>query len=133
MLKELWGRVHKSVDLSLFPSNIMFQLYPTMHLNLSNVTSQPASVNTRIPNSEAIKRSGMICPIRVMGRPSILMSHICVDITCQLLTSETNRGQVMHCLLMTGVPSMMKNWLAPKSAIASFVGRVNAVPTNLGH
>jgi hypothetical protein len=54
----------------------------TVHLLLSKVTSPPTFVKTRILNSKAIDKTGIICPIRTKGRPSMCMSHMCVDTTC---------------------------------------------------
>ena len=33
-----------------------------------------------MPNRDAIFMSGMMCPIRVTGRPGMLMSHTCVKV-----------------------------------------------------
>jgi hypothetical protein len=59
-------------------------------------------------------------------------SHIWVGVTCLPLARDTCRGQVVHCLLTIGVPSIMKIWVAPESAIASFVVNLNAAPANAG-
>jgi hypothetical protein len=96
-----------------------------MHLVLSNVTVHPASVRTRIPTSEAIDRSGMMCPVSTVGSPSILMSHMCVEKTILPSANATFSGCVVGRLLMTGVPSITKIWVAPESAMASFVSRRN--------
>ena len=78
----LWDpnrRVHRSVDGSFSPRKIIFQLYVTIQSPFVNVTSHPTSVRIRIPKSKAMDKSGMMCPIKVTGRPLIWMSHICVD------------------------------------------------------
>jgi hypothetical protein len=100
-------------------------LYRTMQLVLSNVTVHPASVRTRIPNSEAIDRSGIMCPVSTVGSPSILMSHMCVDQTIRPSANATFSGCVVGRLLTTGVPSITKIWVAPESAMASYVFRRN--------
>ena len=69
------GRVHKSVVLSFPPSNMILLSYQTVHLCLLNHTLQPNSVNTWIPNKGAIERSGIICPVRTVGRPTMCMLH----------------------------------------------------------
>jgi hypothetical protein len=73
-------RVLKFVKQSFLPRKIMEPLYPTTHLLLSKVTLQPALVNTGMPKSEAILRLGIMCPIRVTGRPLMMMLHSCVDV-----------------------------------------------------
>ena len=78
-----------------------------------------------MPNSEAIERSGMMCPVSIVGSPSILMSHMCVDRTIRPSANATFNGCVVGCLLTTGVPSITKIWVAPESAMASYVSRRN--------
>lgn len=115
---------------SFAPFKIMSPLYRTMQLFLSNVTVHPASVSTRIPNSEAMDRSGMMWPMSTVGRPFILMSHMCVDMTSRPSANATLRGRVVGRLLSTGVPSITKIWVAPESAMASCVcRRMPANPT----
>ncbi len=80
----------------------------------------PASVSTRIPKREAMDNSGTMCPTRVVGRPGITMSHICMDSTRLPSANTTLRGHLVFPLLRTGVPSITKIWVAPESAIASF-------------
>ncbi len=112
------------------PCKITLPLYRTMHLCLSKVTSNPASVRTRIPNNDAMERSGMICPVSVIGRPFIFMSHICVGMTCRLSASDTRSGVVIGCLLATGAPSITEIWVAPELVMASVGGRSRqVVPT----
>ncbi len=117
------GRVHKSVVVSFTPRKIIALLYQTMQLYLLNVTVHPASVRTRIPNSEAIDRLGIMCPVSTVGSPSILMSHMCVDKTIRPSANTTFNGCVVVRLLTTGVPSITKIWVAPESDMASYVSR----------
>ncbi len=120
------GRVHKSVAGSFSPRKIMAPLYRTVQLVLSNVTVHPASVRTQIPNSEAIDRSGIMCPVSTVRSPSILMSYtMCVDTTIRPSANATFSGCVVGRLLTTGVPSIIKIWVAPESAMASYVSRRN--------
>ena len=80
----------------------------------------PRPEKVQIPNREAIDNSGTMCPTSVVGRPEIMMSHMCVDITCSPSTNATFSGHIVFRLLWTGMPSMTKIWVAPESAIASF-------------
>ncbi len=114
------GRVQRSVVGSLIPTKIVLPLYLTTHFLLSNFTVHPTSVSTRIPKREGMDNSGMMCPTRVVGRPGITVSHICMDSTRWPSANATFRGHVVFCLLRTGMPSIMKIWVAPESAIASF-------------
>ena len=53
-----------------------------------------------------------------------MMSHICFDVTRRLSANDTFSGHVVFRLLWTGIPFMTKIWVAPESAIASFVAIV---------
>jgi hypothetical protein len=64
--------------------------------------------------------SGTMCPMSVVGRPGIMMSHMCVDITRRPSANATLSGHVVCHLLWNGVPSMMKISVVPKSTIALF-------------
>ena len=89
------GRVHRSVAGSFTPVKIIFPLYLTMHFLISNLTMHPAAVRTRILNREAIDNSGTICPTSVVGRPTIIISHICVDINRRPSANATFSGHIM--------------------------------------
>jgi len=93
---------------------------------VSNLTVHPAAVSTPIPNREAIDNFGTICPTSVVGRPGIIISHMCVDITRRPSANVTFSGYVVFHLLLRGMPSMTKIWVAPESTIASFDAIVNA-------
>ena len=69
------GRVHKSVVLSLPPSNMILSSYHTVHLSLLKCTLQSASVRTLMPKSDAIDKSGIMCPVRTVGRSLMCTSH----------------------------------------------------------
>ncbi len=58
----------------------------------------------------------------VMGMPCMLILHICVVQTCHQSANVTLSGQVVCLLFLTGVPSMIKIWVAPELAMASTVG-----------
>jgi hypothetical protein len=83
-------------------------------------------------NKEVTDISGMMWPIRVTGSLLMLMSHMCVDITLQPLASETFRGHIVQHLLMMGVPSITKIWVAPKSAMALFGLSLKMAPQRPG-
>ncbi len=119
-------RVQRSVVGSFIPTKIVLSLYLMTHFLLLNFTMHPASMSTRIPKREAMDNSGTMFPTRVVARPGITMSHICVDSTRQPSANATLRGHVVFCLLRTSVPSITKIWVAPESAIASFGAILNA-------
>jgi hypothetical protein len=56
------------------------------------------------------------------------MSHMCVDMTTHPSVRATCRGHVVFHLLTTGVPSMTKIWVAPESAMESFVLSLKTAP-----
>ncbi len=117
------GRIHRSVRVSFSPCRISLPLYLTMCLSMLNVTVHPTSVNTQIPNKEAIVRLGMMQPVNVMGRPGMLMSHICVVKTCCPSANMTLSAQVVRLLFLTGIPSTTtKIWVTPELAMASLDG-----------
>jgi hypothetical protein len=113
------GRVQRSILGSLSPLKIIFLLYPTVHLFLSNVMSQPTHVNTHIPNRDAIDKSGIMCPVRTNVRPSMFMLLMCVDMTYHPLANVTLSGRVVRRLLITSAPSMTKIWVAPEPAMVA--------------
>jgi hypothetical protein len=57
------------------------------------------------------------------------MSHICVDMTCQLSASDTRSGVVIGHLLATDAPSITIIWVVPESAMASVGDGSRQVPT----
>ncbi len=76
------GRVHRSVDGSLYPRSMRLSLKLTSHLSLSNTTLHPALHNTLIPKCEAMAKFGTMCPVSVVRRPGMLISQMCVNLTC---------------------------------------------------
>jgi hypothetical protein len=115
------GRVLRSVAGSLYPRNITLPLYTTSHFSLSKMTVQLTLHSGRMPISEAIFRSGMMCPVRVIGKPGIFMLHTCVDLIFLPSKRLTVSGFVAICLFSTSTPSMTKMDVAPVSATARFV------------
>ncbi len=77
--------------------------------------------------SEAVLRSGMMCPVSVTGNPGIFMSHTCVNLTFLPSRRLTVRGFVANCLFATSTPSITKMEVAPVSAMAWFGAMVIAL------
>ncbi len=79
-----------------------------------------------MPISDAIFRSRMMCPVRVIGNPGIFMLHTCVYLI--FLPSGRLRvsGCVANCLFSMSTPSITKMNIAPLSATARFVVMVIA-------
>jgi hypothetical protein len=117
----LIGSVHKLVAGSLTPRKIIFPLYITSHLDLVNTTVHPALHSTRMPINDAIVNLGTMCPVKIVGRPGIVMSHMCVDFTLlpsgKLIVNGCDEGHK----LLTGVPTMINMEVALVSAIAWFI------------
>ncbi len=78
----------------------------------------PALHNTLIPKSDAIAKFGTICPVNVVGSPGMLMSHICIDLTCLPSGRLIVNGFVAGRLFSTLTPSMTNMDVAPVSAMA---------------
>jgi hypothetical protein len=112
------GRVYRSVLESLYSCKIILLLYRTMHFLSSNVTVHPALHNTLMPNSNAILIPGTMCPINTVSRPSMVMSHICVDITLLPSGRLIVIGLMVGFIFSMGMSSITKIDVAPVSAIA---------------
>jgi hypothetical protein len=79
-----------------------------------------------MPIKDAIDNLGTIRPVKTMGRPGIVMSHRCVD-----LTWLPSGKMIINCFIagqmfLMGVPSIMNMGIAPVSAIACDVAIVIA-------
>ncbi len=114
-------RLHKSVVMSLPPSNMILWSYHTAHLSLLKHTLQPASVRTLMTKGNAIDKLAIMCPVRTVGRPLMCTPHSWVEYTMRLLARATLRGVRVIPLFKMGVCSIMKIWVAPEFAMASFV------------
>ncbi len=127
MTGSCWAVVHpkrrfqRLVLGSLYPRSISDPLKLTTHLSLFNTNVHPTSVKTGIPNSKTMDKSGMMCPVSMMGRLGMLTSHMCVDMMCLPSTNTTFNGHIVNWLLCTGVPSIMKICMASESAMASSI------------
>ncbi len=60
----------------------------------------------------------MMCPVKTVGNPGMVMLQTCVDIICHPLGMLIFKGFAAGILLTTSMPSMMKIEVAPVSAIA---------------
>jgi hypothetical protein len=76
---------------------------------------------------DAIVNDGMMCPVNIVGRPRILISHTCMDWIFLLSGKLIVRGDTTIRLLSTAAPSMMKMDVAPMSAIAWLAAIVRAL------
>ncbi len=126
------GSIHKSVDGSFNPCKITFPLNITLHFVLSNVTLHPALQRCLMPMSEAIVNDRMICPVSVVGRPGMFISHTCVDWILLPSGKLIMRGDTAMRLLSMAAPSMMNMDVAPVSAIAWCLAIVRALINGLG-
>jgi hypothetical protein len=73
------GSIHKSVDGYLLPVKTTFPLNISSHFLLSNITLHPALQRSQMPMWDGIVNDGTMCPVNIVGRPGILISHTCVD------------------------------------------------------
>ena len=67
-----------------------------------------------------------MCPVNVIGRPGIVMLHMCVDLTLLPSGRLMVNGVVAGRKYLTAVPSIMNMDVAPISVIASVVAMVIA-------
>ena len=86
------GNVHRSVDMFLGPIKITFPLYCTSTRSLWNTTTHPALQSGRMPNRDAMAKSGITCPVSGFGSPGTTTSHVCVERTCRPSGRLTVRG-----------------------------------------
>jgi hypothetical protein len=80
----------------------------------------------RIPISDAMVIPGTMCPVNTVGRPSIVMLQMCVDVTLLPSGKLIVIGLLALRRFLTGVPFIMKINVAPVSAIAFDVAFVIA-------
>ena len=86
-----------------------------------------------MPNKDAMERMGIMCHVNGngKGRPSMCMSHICVNNTWQPSANDTVRGFVVVFLLITGVPPITNICVVPESVIVLPVLRGSMAPAKL--
>jgi hypothetical protein len=109
------GSVHRSVDGFLYPVKIICPSYHTSHFLSLNHMPHPALHRGRIPNSKAITRLGMICPVRGCGSPRTTALHMWVEHTFLPFGRLTVMRFVVGRLLRAGASSLMKIEDAPVS------------------
>jgi hypothetical protein len=80
-----------------------------------------------MPMRDAIVNDGTMCPVNVVGRPGILISHTCVDWIFLPSGKLIVRGDTTIRLLSMTAPSMMKKEVAPVSAIAWLAAIIRAL------
>jgi hypothetical protein len=107
------GSFHKSVDGSLYPVYVTLPLKTTLHFSLLNITLHPTLHRGPIPMRDAIVSDRTICQVSTIGRPVILMPHICVDCTFLPSGKFIVRGDKAIHLLSTLAPSIMNVEFAP--------------------
>ncbi len=78
------------------------------------------------PNEGCNISEGMMCPVKTVGSPGIIMLQICIDIICLPSGKLIVRRVLATRLLTMTRPSMMNMDIVPVSAIAWFVAMVNA-------
>ena len=127
MFVALIGNVHKSLDGSLFLRKIFFPSYITLQLVLVNITSHPTLHSTLIPINDVMDSLGTTCPTKTVGRPGMVVLHVCVDLTLLPSGKFMVSGWIADRRLWTGVPSITKIEVAPVSAVAYNVSIVIAL------
>jgi hypothetical protein len=93
------------------------------------ITLHPALQRTYMPISEAIDKPGTICPVRIIGRPGMLMSHMCVECTISPSGRLMVRWSSAGWMLDMGVPAIMKMDVAPVLAMACVSVNVSTLGT----
>ena len=68
----------------------------------------------------------MMCPVRTVSRPGMLMLQTCNDVTQRPSGNLITSGFVAGCLLTMPTPSIMKIDVAPVSAMSSLAVMVRA-------
>jgi hypothetical protein len=86
----LIGSIHKLVAGSLSPRKITHLLHITPHFDLVNNREHPALHSTRMPINDALVNLGTRCSVKIVERPGIVMSQMCVNFTLLPLGKFTN-------------------------------------------
>jgi hypothetical protein len=99
----------------------------TLQLVLVKIASHPALQSTLILINYAMDSLGSTCLTKTVGRPGMVMLHVCVDLTllpsCKFIVSRW----IASRRLWMGVPSITKIEAALMSAIACNATIVNAL------
>jgi hypothetical protein len=84
---------------------------------------------------EAINNPGIMCPVRVVDNPGMVISHTCIECTTSPLGRFMDKGFVIRQKNSMGVPTITKTEVVPVSAMACvggnetifLVGRADAI------
>ena len=82
-----------------------------------------------MPISEAIDKLETICPVRIIGRPGMLMLHMCMECTLLPLGRLMVRGSSAGRMLDMGVPTITKMDVAPMLAMACVSANASTLST----
>jgi hypothetical protein len=80
-----------------------------------------------MPIKDVINNLATMCPVKILGRPGIIMLQNCVDLTWLPLGKFIINCFVAGQMFLAGVPSIMNMDIAPVSAIACNVAIVIAL------
>ena len=72
----------------------------------------------QIPKRDAVVISGIMCPVRIVGKPGMRTSHMCDETIFRPSGSVTDIGDEVRRLLRHGAPLVKKIKVAPVSAMA---------------
>jgi hypothetical protein len=90
----------------------------TSHFLSSKTTVHPALQRGRMPIRDAAVNEGTMCPNKMVGKPGMVMSHTCDNLTFFPSGRLMVSGVVAIRLLTTSMPSIIKMDVAPVLAIA---------------
>ncbi len=82
-----------------------------------------------MPINNAMAKWGMMWPVRIVGRPGMMILHWCVNCTVFPSSRLIMSGFIATRLLSTSPPSTMKMEVAPVSAMAWSVAMAMAAAT----
>ena len=91
------------------------------------MTVHPALQRGQMPMRDAMVNYRTMCPVKMVGRPGMFISHTCVECTFLPSGKLIVRGVRVTHLLLTGAPSMMNIDIGPVSTMAWLVTNVKAL------
>jgi hypothetical protein len=121
MASDVIGRLQRSVWGSLYPLKTNLLLYMMSQYFSVNVTMHPVLHKILIPTNDAIVNPWTMCPVRTVGRPGIIMSHVCIDLTTAPLGKFILNGFIAICTLLIFKLSIVNREVVPVSATACFL------------
>jgi hypothetical protein len=107
----------------------MVSVYMTSNFSVLKVTLHPALHRILMPIRDAIVIPGMICPVNIVERPGMVMSHMWVETTLLPLSKVMVIGWSARHKLLTGVPFIINIEVTPLSKMA----RVVVIVLELAH